>query len=370
VWSDNASLFPWLDHTERLVAAADREEKRAAARLSAAALLRTGTTTLNDMWNTYLVDDLLDIGVRSLLGHAMAEFESTPEDVIEQGIVANREFLEDYADHATIHPTVPVHLVYCATDDLLKRAHGFATDNGLPFHVHVSETREENERCRENRGTTPTGWLDELGVLGDRTVLAHCVHLTDRDRRLVAESGAGVAHCPSANLKLGSGIAGIPALADVGGHEAALATEGIPVGIGTDGAASNNALNLVREGRTGALIHKREDPGAITAQRTLDMLTCEGAAVLGMADEIGSIEAGKRADIVLLDADDPTLRPYFGDQGLLSNLVYSFHGRAEATIVEGEFIVKNGQVLTDTDEAVGTVQSFADRIVESYDRPV
>ncbi|MFB6104475.1 MAG: amidohydrolase family protein [Halobacteriaceae archaeon] len=362
-WSDDATLFDWLKHTEDLIGAADREVKRAATRLSAASLVRSGTTTINDMWNTYLVEDLLDVGVRALLGHAMAETESTPEDIVEQGLAANREFLEAYADHPTVHPTVPVHSVYRGTADLIESAHGLAAATDTPFHVHVSETRAENDRCREHRGTTPTGWLEDLGVLDDRSVLAHCVHLTDRDRRLIAERGAGVAHCPSANLKLGSGIADIPALDD------AATTDGVPVGLGTDGAASNNALNPIREGRTAALLHKREDPGAMTAQRVLDMLTREGAAVLGMADEIGSIEAGKRADLVLLDAEDPTLRPHFGDEGLRSNLVYSYHGRVEATIVEGEFVVRDGHVLAELEEAVEAVQSFTDRVLEAADRP-
>ncbi|PSQ38102.1 hypothetical protein BRD08_01455 [Halobacteriales archaeon SW_10_66_29] len=165
--------------------------------------------------------------------------------------------------------------------------------------------------------------------------------------------------------------ADIPALDDAQSQspDAATATNSISVGIGTDGAASNNALNPVLESRTAALLHKRENPGAITAQRVLDMLTREGAAVFGMADEIGSIEAGKRADLVLFDAEDPTLRPRFGDEGLLSNLVYSFHGRAEATLVEGEFVVRDGQVLADIDEAIETVQSFADQAVGAYDRP-
>jgi len=367
-WSDDAALFPWLEHTEDLIGAADRTEKRAAARLSAASLVRAGTTTLNDMWNTYLVDDLVDVGVRALLGHAMAETESTPDDIVERGIAANREFFETYADHPTVHPTVPVHSVYRATADLIECAHGFATDTDRPFHVHVSETRRENDRCREHHGTTPTGWLDDLGALDDRSVLAHGVHLTDRDRRLIAERGAGVAHCPSANLKLGAGIADIPALDDVPSPGAATA-DGVPVGLGTDGAASNNALNPVREGRMAALLQKREDPGAMTAQRVLDMLTREGAAVLGMADEIGSIEAGKRADLVFLDAEDPTLRPRFGDEGLLSNLVYSYHGRVEATVVEGEFVVRDGVVLADIGEAVDTVRSFADRVLEASDAP-
>ena len=349
-FSDDEPLFDWLDTNDELLATLDREQKRAGATLSAALMLVTGTTTVNDMWNTDVAESLADVGIRSLVGKLLAAAPDTDPDVIDAGLDANRTFAEGYADHPTIHPTVPVHSIYRATPELLDRAHDLAATADLPFHIHISETDRENEDCLDERGVTPTGWLDDLGVLDDRAVLAHCTHLTDRDRDRLADSGAGVAHCPAANLKLGSGIADIAALDDV------------PVGFGTDSAASNNSLNLVREARTGTLLQKREDPSALTAQRALDMLTCEAARVLGMADEIGSLAVGKRADITLLDATDPTLRPHFGDAGLLSNLVYSFHGRAESVLVEGEVVVEDGAVVADVEAAMETAQEFAESV--------
>lgn len=356
-WSDDESLFPWLESNAAVLKQADRDQKRAAARFSAALMLETGTTTVNDMWNTYLVDDLADAGIRTLAGSAMAEFEDTPPEAVHEGLDANDEFAEEYDDHPTVHPTVPVHSIYRATESLLESAHDLAVKHDVPYHIHVSETERENEECLEEHGVTPTGLLDDCSVLDDRSVLVHCVHLTDDDRDRIAERDAGVAHCPTSNLKLGSGIADFPAL------------EAVPVGLGTDSAASNNSLNLFREGRTAALVHKREEPSAVTAQRILDAMTCEAAAVLGMADEIGSIEVGKRADVILLDATDPTLAPAIGDRGLLSNLIYSFHGRVETAIVEGEVVVEDGRVTTAVEDAVATVREFCSTVAEPTERP-
>lgn len=345
-WSDDKSLFPWLDTGNRVMEHADRSDKRAAARLSAALMLETGTTTINDMWNTYLVDELEDIGARALIGSAVADSDDPNSDAIERKIESNSTFIEDYSDHPTVHPTVPAHSVYSCSEELLRAAHDLATTHDIPFHIHVSETEQENEDCIAEHGMTPTAWLDHLGVLDHRTVLAHGVHLTDEDRAKIAASDAGVAHCATSNLKLGSGIADIPSL------------DGVPVGLGTDGAASNNSLNLFREARTAALVHKRDDPSTITAQRVLDTITCEAAATLGIDDLVGSLEVGKRADIILLDNHDPTLRPYIGDEGLLSNLIYSFRGEVDTTIIEGKVVVEDGMAVTPINGAIETVQSF------------
>ena len=351
-WSDDESLFPWLEATDRVLRRADRDQKRAAARLAAALMVETGTTTLHDMWNTYLVDEFDAVGIRALLGCTLAEFEETDPDDVREGLETNRRFIEAYRTHPTVHPAVPVHSVYRATEELLQRAHELAATHDVPFHVHVSETRRENEDCIAEHGLTPTELLEDLDVLDRRAVLAHAVHLTESDRALIADSDAGIAHCAASNLKLGSGIADIPSL------------EGVPVGIGTDGAASNNSLNAVREGRTAALVHKRTDPSVITAQRILDMLTREGAAALNVADEIGSLEEGKRADIVLVDKRDPTLHPHLGDEGLLSNLVYSFHGRVETTIVNGEVVVENGTATAEIESATDAVDAFCTAVAD------
>lgn len=356
-WSDDRTLFPWLDATAAVHERADEDTRRAGARLSAAMLLATGTTTVNDMWNTYLAPAFEATGIRALLGCTQVVVDDTEPAEVEERLDAAETFVREYADHPTIHPTVPVHSVYRSTPDVLRRSHDIATEHDVPYHVHVSETREENEDCRDAHGTTPTGLLDDLGVLDERGVLAHCVHLSDADRERIADSGAGVAHCPSANAKLGSGVADLPAL------------DGVPIGLGTDGAASNNALNPFREARVAALLQKQRDPGALTAQRALDAVTREAAAVLGLSDEIGSVEVGKRADLVLLDRNDPTLRPHFGDEGLVSNLVYSFHGRADAVLVEGEVVVEDGSVVAGIDGAADAVQAFCDDVTDDLDRP-
>jgi len=344
-WSDDRTLYPWLAENRRVLETTETRHLGAAARLSAVLLLETGTTTLNDMWSTSVVDDLAATGIRALLGDTFYDDETDPA-FVEQRAEDNRAFIADYRDHPTIHPTSPAHSVYECSGETLQTAHELATACDVPFHVHVSETRTENEDCIAEHDATPTAWLDRLGVLDHRGVLAHGVHLTDDDLATIDAGGAGIAHCAAANLKLGSGIADVPAMDD------------IPVGIGTDSAASNNCLNMVREGRTAALAHKRDDPGTITAQRILDMLTCEAAATLGMVDEIGSLEEGKRADVVLLDRNDPALRPAIGDAGLLSNLIYSFHGQVDTTIVDGGIVVEDGSATTGVETAIQTLEEF------------
>lgn len=353
-WSDDRRLFSWLDANSPVLEFADRHHKRAGARLSAALMLETGTTTFNDMWDTYLVDEFEDLGIRALMGLGMVETEDMDPEHVEEEIKINREFAEDYQEHPTIHPTIPVHSVYRSTGNLLQAAHDLAATYDLPFHTHLSETRRENEDCLKEHGVTPTGWLDQLGVLDHRGVLAHCVHLTPTDRKRIAESHAGIIHCASANLKLGSGIADIPAI------------ERNLIGLGTDSAASNNTLNLFREGRTAALIHKRDNPNAITAQRILDMMTCEAAAALNMEDVVGTLEEGKRADIILLDKTDPTLCPRFGDQGLVSNLIYSFRGQPDMVIIEGEIVVENRSVKADLETASKTLQNFCSIATDEF----
>lgn len=353
-WSDDRRLFSWLDANSPVLEFADRHHKRAGARLSAALMLETGTTTFNDMWDTYLVDEFEDLGIRALMGLGMVETEDMDPEHVEEEIKINREFAEDYQEHPTIHPTIPVHSVYRSTGNLLQAAHDLAATYDLPFHTHLSETRRENEDCLKEHGVTPTGWLDQLGVLDHRGVLAHCVHFTPTDRKRIAESHAGIIHCASANLKLGSGIADIPAI------------ERNLIGLGTDSAASNNTLNLFREGRTAALIHKRDNPNAITAQRILDMMTCEAAAALNMEDVVGTLEEGKRADIILLDKTDPTLCPRFGDQGLVSNLIYSFRGQPDMVIIEGEIVVENRSVKADLETASKTLQNFCSIATDEF----
>lgn len=350
-WSDDEPLFPWLESNSRALDRADAADREAAATFSAALMLATGTTTVNDMWNTGVADALAETGIRALLGETFADEEESDVDEVAVRRERTESFVETYRNHPTVHPTVPAHSVYWCSGRALQTAHGLAAEYDLPFHVHLSETRRENDQCRDERGVTPTAWLDDLGVLDERGVFAHAVHLTDDDRARLAGSGAGVAHCPAANLKLGSGVADVPALE-------------CPVGLGTDSAASNNTLNLVREGRTAALVHKREDAAAIDAQDVLDMMTCTAARVLGMGDEIGSIEAGKRADLVLLDATDPTLTPAFDDESLLSNLVYSYHGRVETGIVEGSVVVDGGEVLADVDAARKHLGEFCKSVAE------
>ncbi|MEZ3115579.1 amidohydrolase family protein [Halobaculum sp. MBLA0147] len=345
--SDDEPLFEWLATNGTYTAAVDRDTKRAGCRFATRLMLERGTTTVHDMWNTYLADEFANFGIRAVIGSTMGEEEPPGPDETRPRLETTREAVEAFADRPTLHPSVPVHSVYRATPELLRAAHEVAADAGIPFHVHVAENATEVQRVRDAYGTTPVGVLDDLGVLDEHTVAVHCTELTDADRERLGAAGAGVAHCPSANLKLGGGVADVSALPD-----------SVAVGIGTDGAGSNNDLAPLREARLAALLQKRADPTAMDAQRALDLVTREGAAVLGLDDRLGSLVPGHRADVTLFDATDPALTPAIGDEGLLSNLIYSFHGHAETVLVEGEVVVDDGRCRTDTDDAVATVEAF------------
>jgi len=205
----------------------------------------------------------------------------------------------------------------------------------LLYHILLSETEKENSDSVAAREMTPTEYLDNLGILDKNTVAAHGTHLSQEDVRFLSQNNVGIAHNPSANLKLGSGIADIPDLRK----------KDVKVGLGTDGPASNNNLNLFEEAKTSALLHKRDDPRIIDEQEILDMMTIEAAEILGVNDELGSIEKMKKADLITIDLDSPEMRPFHGKQGIISNLIYSFSGDISETIVDGDIVVEEGEMV-------------------------
>ncbi|ERG89470.1 MAG: cytosine deaminase related metal-dependent hydrolase [halophilic archaeon J07HX5] len=355
--SDDEPLFEWLATNGTYTAVVDRDTKRAACRLATRLMLERGVTTVHDMWNTYLADEFTDLGIRAVIGSTMAENEPSSPSKTRPRLEKTREAIAAFAGRPTLHPSVPVHSVYRATPELLQAAHDLAADADIPFHIHVAENATEVRRCRDVHGTTPVGVLDQMNVLDEHTVAVHCTELTNTDRERLGAAKAGVAHCPSANLKLGSGVANVSAVPD-----------DVAVGIGTDGAGSNNDLAPLREARLATLLQKQEDPAAVDAQYALDMMTREGAAVLGLEDRLGSLLPGHRADITLFDSTDPALTPAIGDAGLLSNLVYSFHGHAETVLVEGRVVVDDGRCLTDTGDAAATVETFQAEMADSEGR--
>lgn len=338
--SDNKLLQDWLE--EDIFPAEEKIRPRDAyigAKLGISEMLKTGTTTFNDMYfhMDKVAEAVEDTGIRAVLSEGIIDQDAGREDIDDA-----LDFVEKYQSHDLVTPGFAPHAVYTASKTALLEARDYSEIFDVPYHIHVSETKKENDDCIEETGKTPVRYLDSLGLVNDDMIAAHGVWLEEEDLDILQRKGGNVVHNPSANLKLGSGIADVPEMLD----------RGINVALGTDGVASNNNLNLFEEGKMAALLHKRDDPREIHEQEVLDMMTINGADALGMADEIGSIEIGKKADLIMVDLKAPEMNPVHRKEGLISNLVYSFSGGVSDVIVEGRVVVRDGELLTVDDQEV------------------
>jgi len=335
--SDDLELDDWLNDV--IFPAEDKltsEDAYVGAKLGCLEMLKSGTTTFNDMYEHMqsVADAVDETGMRAFLSRGVLDVDGNGDERILEAL----ELAIDYSEHERITPGYAPHAVYTASSEVLTDLKEFAEDSDSVYHIHVSETRSEVEDFVTENNVTPLQHLDNLGLVDDNLIAAHCVWMMDEEKYILEENGGTVVHNPAANLKLGSGIADIPDFLN----------RGINVALGTDGVASNNNLNLFEEAKIAGLLHKRNSPTKITAQEILDMMTVNGAKALGMEDEIGSIAVGKKADLITVDLNSEDMRPIHGKEGLISNLVFSFDGEVEDVIVDGKRIVECGEhVLVD-----------------------
>ena len=326
--------------------------------LSSIEMLKGGTTTFADMY--YFRDDVaratIDAGIRSVTGPHVIGFATPDYATPEESLAEAAEYMERYRDHPTVVPAVAAHALYTTPLAAVEAAVRLANQYGAPFQIHAVEDPSENATARELTGMGVIEALESIGALRPGTVLAHSIYLSDEDIERIAATGAGIAHNPQSNMKLGIGRAAPVA--------AALAA-GIPVGIGTDGPASNNDLDLFDEMDAAAKVQKfmLGDPAALPSETVFHMATMGGARVLNLQDEIGSLEAGKRADIVLLDTRRPGLTPLYR---VYSHLVYAARGSDVTTVlVNGRIVVRDREILTvDEDEVMERARGFGDLVRE------
>jgi 5-methylthioadenosine/S-adenosylhomocysteine deaminase len=249
-----------------------------------------------------------------------------------------------------VQVAIQPHAVYTCSPDLLQQCGELASRLDTRLIIHLSETAREVEDCKAKYGATPVGHLHRLGLLSPRLVADHGVMLTDADLELLAASGAGVAHCPESNMKLASGIAPV----------VDLLARGVPVGLGTDGCASNNNLDLLQEMDTAAKLQKvhRLEPTALPAATAMEMATRGGARVLGLEKEVGSLAAGRKGDLVVIDLDQPHLTPIYDPY---SHLVYAATGAdVQTVLVHGQVVVQDRRLLTfDLDETLARARELA-----------
>ncbi len=312
-------------------------------RLGCAEMLLSGVTTFNDMY--YYEEDVAraaaDVGMRAVLGQTVLKFPSPDAASYEEGLELCRGFIERWQGHELITPAIAPHAPYTTTDDILRDVLNLALETGAPIHIHLSETALEVTDAKRDFGAPPIEYVDRLGLTEAKLIAAHCVHIEPHEIKLLAGTDAGVAHNPSSNLKLASGFAPVVEMREAG----------IPVGIGTDGPASNNDLDMFEEARLASFLPKavKGDPTALPAPEVFAMMTIEGAKALHLDGVIGSLEAGKYADIVVVDQDAPHATPRFhlSPNNVYSHLVYAAHASDVRHVwVHGRQLVRDRELLT------------------------
>jgi len=347
-------LEAWLSSAVwPLMRNARQEDTYAGARLACLEMLSSGITTFIDMWRDLpaTVEAVATSGLRARLAFNMRDFDDARalESEWEQGFDA----LSMASPGSRISFGLSPHSLYACSETLLQRVSQAAAERRCHLQIHLAETETEVWNCRGRHGRGPVERLDDLGLLGPNLLVAHGVWLDENDCRRLAAAGASVAHNISSNLKLASGVAPLGRFRD----------SGLNFGLGTDSAASNNTLDPFREMRMATLLQRAvaEDPAAFSAYEAMEAATRNGAVAVGLAEQIGSIETGKRADLVLIDLDSPRLQPRIRpDRDALAELlVFAATARDVHTVlVDGEILVENRQVRT---LDVSTVLSEAGR---------
>ncbi len=358
--ADDLELMDWLrNHIFPAEAEfVDEEFVRWGTRLACLEMLRGGITTFVDMYyfEEVIAEEADGCGMRAVVGETLIDFPAPDNESWEAAIGYMRNFAQRWQEHPRITPAVAPHAPYTVSAEHLIAAHRLADELELPLLIHLAEDRAEVAQIVEQTGLTPVEYLLDLEVLSPRMLAAHTIWPTDDEIGLLAEHGVGVVHCPQSNMKVAAGVAPVPALL----------AAGIAVGIGTDGAASNNDLNLWEEIDTAAKLHKvvSLDPTVIDARQALRMATIEGARALDMAEEIGSLEVGKRADLIVVRTDGLHQQPHYDPYSLL---VYSTKASdVDVVIIDGSVVVDGGEVLTlDEEPILRKAHAYRDRLKDT-----
>jgi len=354
--ADDLPLMTWLN--ERIFPAEsklDYDKVYYGALLACAEMILSGTTCFCDM---YLFEDAVAVAakeakIRAVVGEVLYDFPSPNYGPIEKGFAYTENLIKKWKDDPLITVAVEPHTPYLCSPSLLKRASSLSEDYNLPIVIHVSETEIEVSNSQDQHGLTPIGFLADLQILTPNLLACHCVVLTDEDIALLKRYDVKVVHMPESNMKLASGISPVPKLLK----------EGVCVGLGTDGSASNNNLDLFLEMDTAAKLHKVNtfDPTVMDANTVLKMCTIEGARALGLGDLTGSLEPGKKADLIIIDTHKPHLTPMYDP---VSHLVYAVSGSDVTTsIINGEVVMEDRKLMTiDIEKVMKDVNTIAEEI--------
>jgi 5-methylthioadenosine/S-adenosylhomocysteine deaminase len=355
--ADDLALMDWL--TRYIFPAEAKtvspEMVGVGTRLAALEMIQSGTTTFADMY--YFEEEIAKTvkvaGLRAVLGETIIKFPVAAAKTPADGLARAETFIQRFLHDPLITPAVAPHSAYALDKSMLLACRDLALKYKVPLITHLAETEDEVRIIRDESGLTPTGYLDSIGFWAPRTIAAHGVWVNDDDIAILKARGVGVAHNPESNMKLASGTAPVPKYL----------AAGVALGLGTDGAASNNDLDMFEAMRQAAFLHKLQsrDPRAVPAPVALEMATMGGARVLGLEREIGSVEAGKRADLIVVGVNRARQTPLYDP---ISHLVYTTRGDdVETTIVNGKVLMRGRRVETlDESSVLEEANRFARRI--------
>ena len=355
-YADDLPLEQWLKDN---IWPAEAEEVTAqhvyaTSRLATAEMIRSGTTTFNDMYfyEEEVARAAKDAGMRAVVGETLVSPKSPDSKNEEQELERAEELILKYKDDPLITPSVAPHSPYACSKELLEKCIALSDKYETPLHIHLAETVDEVSTIEEEYGMRPVEYLDSIGGLGRRTICAHCVQVNGNEIELIRQRNAGVAFTIQSEMKLADGIPPVTAMCKAD----------LKVGMGTDGPASNNDLNMFEEINNSALVLKAVamDPTVADARTMVRLATLGGAQVLGMEDKIGSLEEGKLADIIIIDLDKPHLAPMYEPH---SHLAYVVDGAdVDTVIVDGKIVMRDGELLTVNEkEAIEEVRNIAEK---------
>ncbi|UCE56355.1 MAG: amidohydrolase [Desulfobacterales bacterium] len=356
--ADDLPLDTWLNETIFPAESThiNSESVRWGTLLACAEMIISGTTTCCDGY--FLEGDVAlavnDFGMRAVLGQGVIDYPAPGVPDPAANVETAKAYVVEWKDISSkIMPSIFCHTPYTCSEETLTKAKSVSQELGALFQIHAAETKDERNRFLSEYQMTPIDYLDKLGILDQNTLLVHCIWLNKADIEIIAARQSKVSHNPESNMKLASGISPLSRLVNYG----------IPIGLGTDGCASNNNLDLFQEMDMAAKLHKAStlDPTVMDARTVLKMTTIDAARAIGLDDVIGSLEPGKQADIVIVDTNQPHLVPMYHPE---SHIVYAAKGSdVRDVMVAGNILVRDGKLLTvDLDAIIDRVNEIASNI--------
>ena len=355
--ADDLSLMDWL--TKYMFPAEAKtvspEFVRAGTRLATLEMIQSGTTTYADMYyfEEEVAKETKAAGMRGVLGETIIQFPVADAKTPAEALARAEIFITTFKGDALVTPAVAPHAIYTNDGATLTAARSLSKRYGVPTLIHLAETQDEVKTTQEKYKQSPVAYLDSLGFLSPGVLLAHAVWVSDAEVAVLKARGVGVSHNPESNMKLASGTAPVPAYLKAG----------VALGLGTDGAASNNDLDMFESMRMAAFLHKLQsmDPRAVSAKDALQMATMGGARALGMERQIGSLETGKKADLIVVGMSSARQTPMYDP---FSHLVYVTRGDdVRTTIVNGKVLMRDRKMLTLNEPAIlQEARGWADKV--------